>query len=54
MCDRMDGRCFCPLGDTAAWAVRSNLKLFREEFEAHIDEGRCTYETDHRWSERAR
>jgi NADH-quinone oxidoreductase subunit F len=47
MCNRMDGRCFCPLGDTAAWAVRSNLELFREDFQAHIDEGRCTYETDH-------
>jgi NADH-quinone oxidoreductase subunit F len=46
MCNRMDGRCFCPLGDTAAWAVRSNLELFREDFQAHIDEGRCTYETD--------
>ncbi len=48
MCQRMDGRCFCPLGDTSAWAVRSNLQLFREDFQAHIDEGRCTYETDHR------
>jgi NADH-quinone oxidoreductase subunit F len=47
MCNRMDGRCFCPLGDTAAWAVRSNLELFREEFQTHIDEGRCTFDTDH-------
>ena len=48
MCERMDGRCFCPLGDTSAWAVRSNLELFREDFEAHIEEGRCTYEPDGR------
>ncbi|MGH2736595.1 MAG: NADH-ubiquinone oxidoreductase-F iron-sulfur binding region domain-containing protein, partial [Actinomycetota bacterium] len=48
MCDRMDGRCFCPLGDTSAWAVRSNLKLFRDDFQAHIDEGRCPFQADHR------
>ncbi|MGH2700935.1 MAG: NADH-quinone oxidoreductase subunit NuoF [Actinomycetota bacterium] len=48
MCERMDGRCFCPLGDTSAWAVRSNLELFREDFEAHVKEGRCTYESDGR------
>ena len=48
MCDRMDGRCFCPLGDTSAWAVRSNLKLFREDFERHIAEGRCPFEGEHR------
>ena len=48
MCDRMDGRCFCPLGDTAAWAVRSNIQLFPEDFQAHIDEGCCTFEADER------
>lgn len=47
MCDRMDGKCFCPLGDTSAWAVRSNLKLFREEFERHVAEGRCPFEGEH-------
>jgi len=44
----MDGRCFCPLGDTAAWAVRSNIKSFRSDFEDHVAAGHCTYETDHR------
>ncbi|MDQ3772050.1 MAG: NADH-quinone oxidoreductase subunit NuoF [Actinomycetota bacterium] len=48
MCERMDGRCFCPLGDTAAWAVRSNIKSFRSDFEDHVAAGHCTYETDHR------
>lgn len=46
ICDSMDGRCFCPLGDASSWAVRSNVKLFREEFQAHVDEGRCTFEDD--------
>jgi NADH-quinone oxidoreductase subunit F len=44
ICDAMDGRSFCPLGDASAWAIRSNVKLFREEFEAHVAEGRCTFD----------
>jgi NADH-quinone oxidoreductase subunit F len=40
----IDGRSFCPLGDAAAWALRSNVKLFREEFELHVTEGGCPFE----------
>ncbi|MGH9196319.1 MAG: NADH-ubiquinone oxidoreductase-F iron-sulfur binding region domain-containing protein, partial [Acidimicrobiia bacterium] len=39
------GRCFCPLGDGHAWAVRSAVQLFPEEFQAHIDQGGCPFET---------
>ncbi|MGH2788599.1 MAG: NADH-quinone oxidoreductase subunit NuoF [Actinomycetota bacterium] len=46
--DGMDGRSFCPLGDAAAWALRSNVKLFREEFDEHVAEGRCPFEGEHR------
>ena len=46
ICDGMDGRSFCPLGDASAWAVRSNVKLFTEEFQAHVDEGRCPFDDD--------
>ncbi|HEU4480803.1 MAG TPA: NADH-quinone oxidoreductase subunit NuoF [Actinomycetota bacterium] len=46
ICDGMDGRCFCPLGDASAWAVRSNVKLFTDEFQQHVDEGRCPFEHD--------
>jgi NADH-quinone oxidoreductase subunit F len=46
ICDGMDGRSFCPLGDASAWAVRSNVKLFREEFQQHVDLGRCPFD-DH-------
>lgn len=42
--DGMDGRSFCPLGDAAAWALRSNVKLFRDEFEQHVIEGRCPFD----------
>jgi NADH-quinone oxidoreductase subunit F len=42
--DGIDGRSFCPLGDAASWALRSNVKLFREEFEQHVIGGRCPFE----------
>jgi NADH-quinone oxidoreductase subunit F len=45
--DGMDGRNFCPLGDAAAWALRSNVKLFRDELQAHVDEGRCPFGDEH-------
>lgn len=48
ICDGIDGRSFCPLGDAASWALRSNVKLFREEFEAHVAEGACPYEDDYK------
>ncbi len=43
----MDGRSFCPLGDAASWALLSNVKLFRAEFERHVEEGRCPFEGEH-------
>jgi NADH-quinone oxidoreductase subunit F len=42
----MDGRSFCPLGDAASWALRSNVKLFRDEFQAHVDDGRCPFDDE--------
>ncbi|MFN2587444.1 MAG: NADH-quinone oxidoreductase subunit NuoF [Actinomycetota bacterium] len=48
ICDGIDGRSFCPLGDAASWALRSNVKLFREEFEDHVAAGRCPFGADHR------
>jgi NADH-quinone oxidoreductase subunit F len=44
----IDGLSFCPLGDAASWALRSNVKLFTEEFQRHVDEGRCPFEGEHR------
>jgi len=45
--DGIDGRSFCPLGDAAAWALRSNVKLFREEFEAHVVDHACPFGDEH-------
>jgi len=43
VCDRINGKCLCPLGDTAAMAVASYVDKFRAEFQAHIDEGGCPF-----------
>ena len=36
------GKTLCAFGDAAATPVLTTLKLFRHEFEAHINERRCT------------
>jgi len=41
VCDRILGKCLCPLGDAAAMPVASYVDKFREEFHRHIDEGAC-------------
>jgi NADH-quinone oxidoreductase subunit F len=43
VCDRILGKCLCPLGDAAAMPVASYIDKFRDEFQAHIDEGGCPY-----------
>ena len=39
--ERINGKCLCPLGDSDAIAVMSYFDKFRDEFQAHIDEGGC-------------
>ena len=36
------GKTLCAFGDAAATPVLTTIKLFRDEFEAHVREGRCT------------
>ena len=43
VCDRILGKCLCPLGDSDAIAVASYVDRFRDEFQAHIDTGRCPF-----------
>jgi NADH-quinone oxidoreductase subunit F len=43
VCDRILGKCLCPLGDSLAMPVVSYVTHFREEFQRHIDEGGCPY-----------
>jgi NADH-quinone oxidoreductase subunit F len=39
VCDRILGKCLCPLGDAAAMPVASYIDAFRAEFQAHLDGG---------------
>ena len=39
--DNVEGNTICALGDAAAWPVQSFVKKFRDEFQAHIDAGKC-------------
>jgi len=43
VCDRINGKCLCPLGDSDAIIVASYVAKFRDEFQAHIDEGSCPF-----------
>jgi NADH-quinone oxidoreductase subunit F len=43
VCDRILGKCLCPLGDAAAMPVASYVTKFREEFQRHVDEGGCPF-----------
>jgi NADH-quinone oxidoreductase subunit F len=43
VCDRILGKCLCPLGDAAAMPIASYVDKFRDEFQAHLDGGACPY-----------
>ena len=43
VCDRMLGKSLCALGDFAVYPVSSYLVKFRDEFQAHVDLGRCPF-----------
>jgi NADH-quinone oxidoreductase subunit F len=43
VCDRIEGKSLCALGDFAVWCVGSYVEKFPDEFQRHIDEGRCPY-----------
>ncbi len=43
VCDRILGKCLCPLGDAMAMPVVSYVTHFRDEFQRHVDEGGCPY-----------
>ena len=43
VCDRILGKCLCPLGDAAAMPIASYVDKFRDEFQAHIDRRGCPF-----------
>ena len=40
---KMEGGTICAFADAAAWPVQGMLRHFREEFEAHVREGKCPF-----------
>src|SRR5687768_7280817 len=43
VCDRILGKCLCPLGDAAAMPIASYVSKFRDEYRQHIVDGRCPF-----------
>ena len=43
VCERINGKCLCPLGDSDAIAVASYAAKFRDEFQAHVDGAGCPF-----------
>jgi NADH-quinone oxidoreductase subunit F len=43
VCDRILGKCLCPLGDAAAMPVASYVDKFRDDFRRHVEEGACPF-----------
>ncbi|MBP6005191.1 MAG: NADH-quinone oxidoreductase subunit NuoF [Pyrinomonadaceae bacterium] len=37
ICDNIEGKSFCPLGDAAAWPIQSAIKQFPEDFKKWLD-----------------
>jgi NADH-quinone oxidoreductase subunit F len=51
--NNINGKTLCAFGDAAATPVLSSIAQFRDEFEAHIREGRCTLPAPWRAAARA-
>ncbi|MBF0188326.1 MAG: NADH-quinone oxidoreductase subunit F, partial [Magnetococcales bacterium] len=41
VCENIQGKTICALGDAAAMPIVGAIKAFREEFEYHVEHGRC-------------
>jgi NADH-quinone oxidoreductase subunit F len=39
LCDNIEGKSFCPLGDAAAWPIQSAIKRFPEDFKRRLLNG---------------
>jgi len=46
ICVNILGRTVCPLGDAAVMPIQSALKLFRDEFQYHIDHKKCLVKSE--------
>jgi NADH-quinone oxidoreductase subunit F len=39
LCDNIEGKSFCPLGDAAAWPIQSAIRQFPDDFKKWIVDG---------------
>lgn len=44
ICDNVDGKTLCPMGDGAVIPVVSTIKNFRKEYQYHIENKKCMVE----------
>jgi NADH-quinone oxidoreductase subunit F len=40
---KMEGQTICAFADAAAWPVQGLLRHFRDDFERHVELGKCPY-----------
>jgi NADH-quinone oxidoreductase subunit F len=43
VCNNIDGKSLCALGEAAAWPIRSSVQQFVDEYRAHVAAGGCPY-----------
>jgi NADH-quinone oxidoreductase subunit F len=43
VCDRIEGKSLCALGDFAVWPVQSYFDKWHDEFVAHVEQGGCPF-----------
>jgi NADH-quinone oxidoreductase subunit F len=43
VCDRIEGKSLCALGDFAVWPVQSYFDKWQDEWVAHVEQGRCPH-----------
>lgn len=46
LCGNILGRTVCPLGDAAVMPIQSTIGLWRDEWQYHIDHGKCKVKTE--------
>jgi NADH-quinone oxidoreductase subunit F len=46
VCNNIDGKSLCALGEAAAWPIRSSVQQFADDFKAHVDAHGCPYRDD--------
>ena len=43
VCNNIDGKSLCALGEAAAWPIRSSVQQFTDEYRAHVEAHGCPY-----------